>query len=609
MEDEEDVEPCIPQYLYWTPVEEADKYQFQIDDDPAFNTPEMDQETTEPFFASPDFLPGLADSTTYNWRVRAWNQLGWGDWSDVGQFRATDAPIGNSSPDLLSPPNGAGNYPQPIELIWGDVAGASHYEVTVDDEPSFLSPEVQRYSATTSYSVSGLTESTTYNWRVLPRNNCGAGLHSEVWTFTPYCPPVSPAMLASPPDSATNISLPAQLSWFPISGAAKYQVQVDDGQDFSNPEINAEPTFLFHNAETLAAGTTYNWRVRGFNGCNWGDWSPMWQFTTCAPLVEVNLVTPNNSSYSEVTLTLSWNTDASVSAEKFLVQVDESPDFSSPEINIEQASPTLGVSNLTQGTTYNWRVRGFNGCDWGDWSPVWQFTTCAPLAAVALQSPADGALNVDSQVTLDWDDIGGAVKYQVQLDDDPDFTSPIFASREVTASDYSPNLYAYATGRTFYWRVRAYNGCQWEAWSSVYHFTMGYENPVLVNPDYGAADLTIPVTLEWRYVPPSHSVSCPPLGPYPVPDVLYELWIDDDPLLANPDKTQQSANTLVLSDLSPGTTYYWQVYARYCVPGSGFPIPGVDEVWTDPSPRWRFTTLCLCWTHPPYCPQLMLRQA
>ncbi len=63
------------------------------------------------------------------------------------------------------------------------------------------------------------------------------------------------------------------LDWGNVSGADKYQVQVDNNSNFSSPEKDAQPLSSYYNASGLADGTRYWWRVRAHNSCGWGNWN------------------------------------------------------------------------------------------------------------------------------------------------------------------------------------------------------------------------------------------------------------------------------------------------------------------------------------------------
>jgi len=65
-------------------------------------------------------------------------------------------------------------------------------------------------------------------------------------------------------------------AWEPVSEAAAYQIQVDDGADFASLEIDREVSGTsFGPATPLPAGS-YHWRVRAAYDCGYGAWSPAW---------------------------------------------------------------------------------------------------------------------------------------------------------------------------------------------------------------------------------------------------------------------------------------------------------------------------------------------
>ena len=90
---------------------------------------------------------------------------------------------------LVSPPDGAQNQSQPVYLDWSDVSGASYYEVQVDNNSNFGSPEVDAQLTPSNYSVSGLADGTIYYWRVRAHNSCGWGSWSPIWQFATPSPP------------------------------------------------------------------------------------------------------------------------------------------------------------------------------------------------------------------------------------------------------------------------------------------------------------------------------------------------------------------------------------------------------------------------------------
>jgi hypothetical protein len=166
-----------PITLDWEDISDIDWYQVQVDELSYFESPVVDSNLA----ASTCAVSGLADGTTYFWRVRAHNDAGWGEWSSVWGF-ITACPVPDV-PLLAAPDNGAINLNQPIVLDWNDVADATQYQIQVDDLSSFAAPEINVSPSVSGYSASGLDEGQTYYWRVRADNACGWSDWSAVWSF------------------------------------------------------------------------------------------------------------------------------------------------------------------------------------------------------------------------------------------------------------------------------------------------------------------------------------------------------------------------------------------------------------------------------------------
>jgi hypothetical protein len=97
------------------------------------------------------------------------------------------------------------------------------------------------------------------------------------------------------------------------------------------------------------------------------------------------------------------------------------------------------------------------------------YDTTAPVVPTLI-SPANGALVYVSVVALDWSDVPGANQYQVQVDNNADFSNPEYDSGWINTSQATTP--ALANG-TYYWRARAKdNAGNQGAWSTVWSFTI-----------------------------------------------------------------------------------------------------------------------------------------
>jgi endonuclease YncB( thermonuclease family) len=114
-----------------------------------------------------------------------------------------------TAPPLVSPADGATGVSTSAPLSWTAVASATGYDVEVDDDNDFSSPEYAATVPGTSTIATGLAADTLYNWRVRAGNACG-GAFSPARTFQTalvYCS--SPNLpIADNASASTNIVVP-----------------------------------------------------------------------------------------------------------------------------------------------------------------------------------------------------------------------------------------------------------------------------------------------------------------------------------------------------------------------------------------------------------------
>ncbi len=298
----------------------------------------------------------------------------WGAWQPTG-----DCPT-PGTPSLSSPANGASGLSQPVNLDWYDVSGATLYQVQVDNNSNFGSPEISAQPTSSGYSASGLISGTTYYWRARAYNSCGWGNWSVTRSFSleeDGCPPPPPPTLATPADGASELSQPVNLDWYDVSGALLYQLQVDDNANFGSPEIDAQPSSSSYSASGLDGGTTYFWRVKTYDACEWGGWSVTRSFTTegdCDPPPPPSYQSPpNGMSNMSQPIPLNWSDVGGVS--KYQVHVDDNSGFMNPEIDAEPTESQYSANGLRPLTYYYWRIRSYNACGWGNWTLTRYFVT------------------------------------------------------------------------------------------------------------------------------------------------------------------------------------------------------------------------------------------
>jgi hypothetical protein len=85
---------------------------------------------------------------------------------------------------LTSPTNGATEQSLSQELQWNADANATSYDVEIATDTNFSDIISSGNSTTNSYNASNIISVTQYFWRVKPKNKCGEGNFSEIFSFT-----------------------------------------------------------------------------------------------------------------------------------------------------------------------------------------------------------------------------------------------------------------------------------------------------------------------------------------------------------------------------------------------------------------------------------------
>ena len=277
--------------LQWTASPGATSNQVQVAASSAFLATIRDQSgITGTAYA----LTSLSFSTTYFWRVRAVNGAGQGSWSAVRQFTtraAVSTPVTQppAAPVLQSPADNMSDVDVNLQLQWTASPTAVSNQVQVSTISTFITTILDQSGVTgTVDSLTSLSFSTTFFWRVRATNAAGTGSWSSVRSFTTRSPGSAPVgqvpaalTLLSPANDTTGVDITVQLQWAASVTGTVNQVQVDTVSLFAEPIVDKDSVAGTKYAlSALAFNTTYFWRSRALNAAGPGLWSAVRQFTT-----------------------------------------------------------------------------------------------------------------------------------------------------------------------------------------------------------------------------------------------------------------------------------------------------------------------------------------
>jgi hypothetical protein len=524
----------------WSVVPNGVTYQIQIATNSSFKTPVQDVTRGVGVLTySADPLP---DGGKYYWRVRAINSEGVaGAWSAKWQFTLNQL----VKPVLVAPASGTQTTDTAPVLSWDPVTGAVEgYEIQIDTDRKFGTPDQNLTTAGTTITPAALADGKTY-WRVRAVSAEGVtGLWSAAWNFTVDTTGPDQPVLRSPADHAGTRDTTPTLSWKSAKTAKQYHVQVAEALDFTvaHTEVDVTVTgrsYTVQAEDALDYGVHY-WRVEAFDALgNEGDWSTPFQFAL------TNMLSPTDGTTTTSTRpTFKWA--AVTGAGLYNFELADNPDFIDPETYSGPNRSYRPPAALDAGMYY-WHVN----VDGGDWMPTWTLViTPAKPGRPKLSSPANKAILGDNTPTFDWLASTNGSTYQIQIDDNGDFSSP---AQDVTVG---VELLSYIADELpdarYYWHVRAINtdGAP-GAWSARWQVTIDTTPPPVpepLAPMDGAASTNRMLKLSWTKVDGASAYELQ-LNPDPDPD--FPL-----PVISTGSKTSYTPPT----PLSRGI-YWWQVRA------------------------------------------------
>lgn len=266
-------------------------------------------------------------------------------------------------------------------VSWGAASGAVSYNLQYKTSASSTWTTVS--TASTSYGLSGLAASTTYNYQVQSVCSSGSSAYSGAGSFTTSA---AGGTCSTPTGLAASAitSSTATVSWTAVSGATSYNLQYKLASSSTWSTFNTTGTAV--NFTSLAAATSYNAQVQAVCSASSSAYSSAITFTTassgCTDTWE-----SNNSSSTAKTIAVNTNINALISSTTDVDWFKFSNTSSAPRIRINLSnlagdydvrlyrgtSTQVGISqnggttaeqiiyNTSTVATYYIRVYGYNG--------------------------------------------------------------------------------------------------------------------------------------------------------------------------------------------------------------------------------------------------------
>jgi titin len=404
---------------------------------------------------------GLAESTSYTYRVRAYNSAGSSAWSNLALAQTLTAIVAPAVPsNLAASANGASQ----ITLTWQD---NSLTETGFKVERSINGGAFTQIGTAglnaSSYIDSGLSEGTTYSYRVRATTLLIDSAYSNTASATTAVSvPGAPSNLTATASDATSIVL----TWSDNSSN-------ETGFDIERQDIS---TGLWFSIGTVGAGITsytdtglaeesfYAYRVHAINSSGNSLDSNVASATTGVSLPG----RPERPSVASVSgtsgATLTWF-DNSTNETSFKIE------RSTDGVNFTQFA-TVGAdatsfsdSGLAAGTTYTYRVRATNSAGDSNFTNVSTIITPTPVLVPTSPNQLGAIASSESSIDLTWaDNSSNETGFRLhRASDGLNFTEIATLGANVTSFS-DTNITA---GVNYTYRIRAFNAAGSSVWSNL----------------------------------------------------------------------------------------------------------------------------------------------
>jgi large repetitive protein len=425
-------------------------------------------------------LSFLTNGTTYLVRVAAFNSVGMGAYSaPVTAAALRGAPLppasvqgtsGNAQVALAWTASTANGAPVTDYVIQRTSDGGTTW-TTINDG----------VSTATTYTVTGLTNGTTYSFRVAGKNAVGTGAYSTMYAGdSPRTTPGSPSSV-----SGTASGTSVALSWAaPLTdgGASitSYVVQYssNNGGTWTAFDIgtSADRTATITG---LTYGTTYLFRAAAVNAAGQGPFSG--PSASVTPVVDQPLATALTGTSANASVNLTWTEPTPTGSEQIVDYVIQFKLASASTWSIfddgVSTSASASVTGLTNGSAYVFRIATQYQAGLGAYTAATtSITPAVPVPAVpGAPNLYQNGMTWPTAVHLAWaapTNAGSSpiTDYVIQLSSNSGSSWTTFA--DGVSSMTGGMVTGLTAGTTYVFRVAAVNAVGQGAWSNTSTYTL-----------------------------------------------------------------------------------------------------------------------------------------
>ncbi len=374
----------------------------------------------------------VKNNTQYSYKIKAYNAAGASAFSTDASLKKTQVSVSNLKADA----NGS-----TVQLSWtGGVTGAEGYVI-------------YRRTEGGSYAEIGRTSGNTYSDTI----SAGIKYYYAVAVYSgsrteDKCPEVGVMYLAEPAvTGASNITSGVQVKWSKVTGATGYIVyHKGAGKGWARIADIKDGSTVNYTDTTAESGTTYTYTVRAYNKDTMSDWN------STKSLMRISDTTLTGASNITSGVQVKWS--QVTGATGYIIYRKGAGKGWGRIADIKSGS-TVSYTDTTaaSGTTYTYTVRAYNGSTMGDWHSAKSLMRLS-------DTTVSGASNITYGVQVKWSRVTGATGYIVYRKGAGKGWARIADIKNGSTVSYTDTTAA--SGTTYTYTVRAYNGSTMGDWHS-----------------------------------------------------------------------------------------------------------------------------------------------
>ncbi len=338
------------------------------------------------------------------------------------------------------------------------------------------------------------------------------------WLIASILISISLVFAETPTNSSTNISVTPDFAFNTISVPPTTHLQLSTTTAFNPADLvldviltNGATNYVFNASDlinsllgqsSLNYNTTYYWRIYDTDGSNVVEPSAAPNYYSFTTIAKPNLLAPlNNSSGISITPTFNWSWPGTGSP-SYTLEISKDLGFTQILFGPTTVTPPYVLSDLDaleNGTIYYWRITATIGSV--NSFSIGKFSTI-PQGKAILLNPIDGTNISGNVIKFEWQAPYSGLKYSVELDDDPNFTSQVTGfpttASSLTNYNYQFTISSLPAG-TYYWRIKSFtNDGTLVSISSSWTFIIpGPPTAIPLYPTNGTIIYTVYPTIYW----------------------------------------------------------------------------------------------------------------